>query len=510
MGENSVGALPVHLRKETAYQKRLSCARELFVSYANRLRDRRTPVLAVLGLYLILSNLPLLLSAGTLDGLPHGYINVECLLIGALGIYLPRGVVFAALLLESTLDLAYSICYTYRFSLGELLTSFRYLTSMPAVRLMQGSLILGLSVVACAVLALARPRRQTRMFTTAALLACIAVPTVIDMINGQNFLWRKDATLSSYRLVRSPALVLVLWEISSIRIGLHSHSTNDSPMNSASAAMMGYFDGRASGAESPNVVLIMVESWGLPLDSRLAHGLIASYDDPRIASRYKISLGTAPFTGLTVPGEARELCHSTIGFGILYAAPELRERCLPAFFHEHGYQNIAIHGFVGPMFYRNIWYPALGFDRSWFRSDLRKIGMPDCPGAFPGICDRSIAGWIGGSLLSEQKEKPQFIYWVTLNSHLPEPAHPDLPDDGVCATQPTLRNSAALCSWFRLVRAVHESMEQTALIRTARPTVFILVGDHAPPFSDPELRAKFSNTEVPYEMLMPLPPSDPQ
>jgi phosphoglycerol transferase MdoB-like AlkP superfamily enzyme len=106
--------------------------------------------------------------------------------------------------------------------------------------------------------------------------------------------------------------------------------------------------------------------------------------------------------------------------------------------------------------------------------------------------------------LSEQQDRPRFIYWVTLNSHLPEPAHPDLPDDGVCATQPALKNSAALCSWFRLVRAVHQSVEQTALIPTARPTVFVLVGDHAPPFGDPQLRADFSRTQVPYEILTPV------
>jgi len=42
-----------------------------------------------------------------------------------------------------------------------------------------------------------------------------------------------------------------------------------------------------------------------------------------------------------------------------------------------------------------------------------------------------------------------------------------------------------------------------ALGATARPTVFVLVGDHAPPFGDPELLAEFSSTQVPYVMLTP-------
>jgi hypothetical protein len=43
---------------------------------------------------------------------------------------------------------------------------------------------------------------------------------------------------------------------------------------------------------------------------------------------------------------------------------------------------------------------------------------------------------------------------------------------------------------------------------TAKPTVFVLVGNHAPTFADPQLQADFSSTQVPYVMLTPvaLPP----
>jgi len=37
----------------------------------------------------------------------------------------------------------------------------------------------------------------------------------------------------------------------------------------------------------------------------------------------------------------------------------------------------------------------------------------------------------------------------------------------------------------------------------ARPTVFVIVGDHAPPFGDPGLRSRFSQTDVPYVVLLP-------
>ncbi|MGD0630495.1 MAG: sulfatase-like hydrolase/transferase [Terracidiphilus sp.] len=238
-------------------------------------------------------------------------------------------------------------------------------------------------------------------------------------------------------------------------------------------------DRRRSSAVAPNVVLILVESWGLLLDPHLAQAITAPFDDPRIARKFQTSYGSVPFTGLTLPGEARELCHSTLGFGILRASGETAKQCLPAYFQARGYQSIAIHGYVGQMYNRTELYPNLGFNQVWFGPVLEKLGLPDCRGAFPGICDTSIASWIGSSLLPGDQSKPRFIYWVTLNSHLPIPGNPDLPDDGVCAARPALQNSAALCSWFRLVRGVHQAVQQIALAPSARPTVFLLVGDHS-------------------------------
>ncbi len=126
--------------------------------------------------------------------------------------------------------------------------------------------------------------------------------------------------------------------------------------------------------------------------------------------------------------------------------------------------------------------------RNW-----RKRGLPEaCPGAFPGICDTAIPKWVGKEILLTGSAAPKFVYWVTLNSHIPVPAHANLPPDGICERQPDLQSSSALCSWFRLVRAVHGSVQQLALAPESRPTIFVVVGDHAPPFANPRLRVKFS------------------
>ena len=467
--------------------------------------DMRIPFYLIVVLYLVLPNIPLLLSTRTLGALPHGYINLEYLLIGALGVILPRSAVFVLLLIGSLADFAYSVCYTYQFSLENLLSSLRYLPLLPMNRLLEGLVFLAVGILFSFALALVRPLPQKRLWTAGGLLACVVIITPIDILCGQNPIWHKDVALSPYRVTRSPIFTLGVREVAARFINKKERQAGDAPMRSASSSVISFFNSKRKPEESPNFVLIVVESWGLALDSHLAQQLTAPYDDPYITMKYDVSHGTVPFTGLTVPGEARELCQSTIAFGILNAPQELVEKCLPAFFHARGYQNLAIHGYVGQMFYRSNWYSRVGFDRTWFGPDLHKIGLPNCRGAFPGICDASIAGWIGGSLLSANQGKPQFIYWVTLNSHLPVPAHPDISDDGVCTTQPELRNSTALCSWFRLVRVVHQSVQQAALEANARPTVFILVGDHAPPFGDPKLRAEFSGTEVPYVILTPRP-----
>lgn len=460
----------------------------------------KSPTILFAFLYLILPNLPLLLSTRALGATSHGYINLEYLLIGAVGIFLPRGVVFLLLAVDSLADVAYTICYTYQFSLEDMLSSIRYLLALPRGRVLEGVAMLLVVLAVCTVLAIARPRPQKRLWAAGALLVLIALLTPVDLISGQNPLAHRDLSLLSFRVARCPVFTLLWRETKEI------HANGASPngvrvVPSASSGAVSLLESRPGA--SPNVVLVLVESWGLMNDPHLAQALAASYNDPRIARKYKVVNGTVGFSGLTVPGEARELCHSSVGFGIIDNTAEHAEQCLPAYFHQHGYQDIAIHGYVGEMFYRRTWYRKLGFDRTVFERGLKKSGLPSCRDAFPGICDTSIARWIGSSLFSVDQRKPKFIYWVTLNSHIPVPEHPDLPEDGFCATQPALHQSAPLCSWFRLVRAVHQSVQETALGATARPTVFILVGDHAPPFSNPQLRDQFSSTQVPYIMLIP-------
>jgi hypothetical protein len=449
-----------------------------------------------------LLSLPLAFMAHSLALLPRGYINLEYLLIGAFSVFLPRSVVLVMLFLESLADIACAISQTYMLSVKDMFESLRSLHSLPTSRIIEIVAAFALLTVFCAAAAHVLHRTEDRLWVAGSFMLLIAIVISTALLMGQNPFKRADVMYSHKRLARSPVLSLVRSESFFHNVDLAAHSTDGGGMNSASSHAMDFLN-RPYAVKSPDVVLIVVESWGLPLDAHIARALNAPYDDPRVARKYGVSFGAVPFGGSTVPGEARELCQSRMGFDLLIASPESLRGCLPALFHARNYENLAIHGYYGSMFQREIWYPKIGFDQVWFRADLDKMKLPECDGAFPGICDAAIAGWIGSSLLSVDTGKPRFIYWVTLNSHLPVPAHPNLTDDGVCSTLPLLRDSVPLCSWFRLVRNVHHSVQQLALSPSARPTVFVVVGDHAPPFADSKQRQNFSATDVPYVLLTP-------
>lgn len=463
----------------------------------------RLPVSLVALGYLVLPSLLSLLSIRWLNAMPHGFVNLEVLAIGAAGVFLPRWTVFLLLLVDLLADCAYSICYTYQFSVSDLIESLHFVSALPSSRIAAGCGVVAVALLLCWALTLLRPRAGGRVHAAYLLLGLTVVLLPIDMLSGQNPLWQRDVSLLSGRVARSPVLTLVVRAQAARRTEWRARSAENVNMDSASAQLTPWLGALASGATRPNVVLIVVESWGLSLDPHMAQELIAPYAEPTIVGSYRVTHGTAPFGGLTVPGEARELCRSTMGFGILHPSHEMALQCLPGQLHALGYRNTALHGYAGEMFYRAAWYRELGFNRTWFGPELRQAGLPRCEGAFPGICDGAIARFIGGSLLDEPTASPQFIYWVTLNSHLPVPARPDLPADSACAADAALRDSAALCSWFRLVHAVHASVSQVATQQLARPTIFILVGDHAPPFADPHLRSEFSASQVPYVMLTP-------
>jgi len=271
----------------------------------------KAPPYGIVLLYLTAANVPLLLFNRIFGATAHGLINIECLLIGAMSVFVPRATVFLLLCAAALADFAYSICYTFQFSLAQILQSLRYLGLLPRATVIEGFALLPVVILLCAALSMLRPRPSTRPATAAAMLALVAVLVPIDILSGQNPAWHAgDVALLPFRVTRTPLLALCVREVKTERVYATARGAIVEPMAAASDQALALLAGRPAGAESPNVVLVVVESWGALADPQLAHALTAPYSDPRIEARYIASYGTVPFTGLTVPGEARELCHS--------------------------------------------------------------------------------------------------------------------------------------------------------------------------------------------------------
>src|ERR1700733_2043017 len=100
-------------------------------------------------LYLSLPNLPPLISARLLGASAHGYINLDYLMIGAVGVFLPRGALLLLLCLESIVAFAGGVCTTFQFSLEDLLSSLRYLPALPWERVLEGIAVVTAGILAC-------------------------------------------------------------------------------------------------------------------------------------------------------------------------------------------------------------------------------------------------------------------------------------------------------------------------------------------------------------------------
>jgi hypothetical protein len=195
------------------------------------------------------------------------------------------------------------------------------------------------------------------------------------------------------------------------------------PATFSSAATQTGFEALAE--DGNHLVIVMVEALGLPNDPALRARLMKRWQRSDIAGRYQVQTGSTPFWGSTTYGEMRELCGRWGDYHPLKSAPD--PTCLPARLAARGYQTSAVHGFDQGFFERTAWYPNAGFQQLIFRDQLARSGAATCGGVFPGACDRDIPARIGERL--KRAETKQFVYWLTLSSHLPVPKSDTLGTD---------------------------------------------------------------------------------
>lgn len=253
-----------------------------------------------------------------------------------------------------------------------------------------------------------------------------------------------------------------------------------------------------SHVHARNLVVIIVESWGVSSNAFDRAVAAKIWNPARWRARYDVTQGTSRYFGSTTSAELRELCaawadYENYDFG--------RSNCLPRTFREAGFQVEAIHSFNGVFFDRAAWYPKIGFAKSSFADDLSRMGAAHCGSVFPGVCDRDVPRLIARKL-REEPQKRKFLYWLTVNGHIPVPAGDDLrTDDCMLGTAAWRSEFPMLCRGFELQRQLADSLTAEVMRPDFPDTDILIVGDHMPPYFQRDLRTRFDSAHVPWIML---------
>jgi hypothetical protein len=272
----------------------------------------------------------------------------------------------------------------------------------------------------------------------------------------------------------------------------------DEPMESA-AKSSGFM--AAAGANGSNVVMIIVESLGYFRDPAARDRIAAPLSDANIDKDYVVTAGHTTYYGSTTSAEMRELC-DTRTFYTEFVKKD-GDSCLPNLLAARGYTSIAVHAFSGGMFHRSKWYPIVGFDQELFGDDLIKTTHRVCGSAFRGACDADLAPLIAAaSKRAALRQRPRFIYWLTLNTHIPV-APGEALTNFHCERDDTGFGVPSVCRMAELWHDVFMVVATIARDPAIAPAEILVVGDHAPPLWSRRGRAQFAPGEVAWYRLQP-------
>lgn len=328
-------------------------------------------------------------------------------------------------------------------------------------------------------------------------LICAAALAGILVVASRQF--RKPTTLAPLRLVIAMALTIIAaWadvQMSKADRGTYSRlPAADAPFTSA-VGKSG-IDRLATGKR--HMVVIMVEAMGAPTDPAVRKHLIDIWAPAAVRDRYQVTTGDTFFYGSTTSGEMRELCGRWGDYRDLIEKSD--PNCLPHRLASKGYHSQAWHSFSGRMFDRNLWYPHAGFEEMRFGERLMADGADICPGVFPGACDRDVPRQIGRVL--KQAKQPQFLYWLTVNSHLPVLKNKRLQtldcsrfDKALDAAYPMT------CRLLQLFGQTGDALAREIIAEDFPDSDILIVGDHLPPFFDRYHREQFEPDRVPWILL---------
>ncbi|MBP6581479.1 MAG: sulfatase-like hydrolase/transferase, partial [Sphingorhabdus sp.] len=282
--------------------------------------------------------------------------------------------------------------------------------------------------------------------------------------------------------------------------GMRGHYKRIAPEGAyfSSGAVQSGIEARADGTR--HIIVVMVESLGLPRgNAEMQRLLFAEYkNNPAIRARYDLSQGHNPYYVSTTAGEVRELCGR---WGDYYDLVDRKDsNCMPARLANRGYATHAMHSFIGSFFERDQWYPNIGFQKTEFGPLLIERGARNCGGVFAGACDRDVPQQMADML--KKATKPTFLYFLTVNTHLPVPPGMNLNNEDCERLSPKLEKAfPQICRQFVMWHDFNNAMVQEIVAKDFPAADILIVGDHMPPYFDRYHRSQFDPAHVPWLYL---------
>jgi len=257
------------------------------------------------------------------------------------------------------------------------------------------------------------------------------------------------------------------------------------------------------------IVLVVVESWGSfvrPQDDTFVR---APLDAPGVNARFETFAGAVHSHGHTSEAELRELCSVRMNYQEALRIP-LREetrllasRCLPSVLGRRGYRTVALHGFLPYFYQRPVWYAAVGFREVHFLGDTIFHTSRLCGTAFRGVCDDDALAAVRRRLTDDTASGKVLLYLVTLGTHLPVGQAVAAASPGFCALTPSTSADAQVCALALEVGQVLAAIARIASDDAVRDAVWIVVGDHPPPFLGGARKRLYAQDQVPFVALVP-------
>lgn len=478
-----------------------SLARQLRSRGSSLMNGRFAPLMLAMLAFVLLPNLPYHGWLGRFTP-TRALINIDYLLLGIAAPFLSPMLVIIGFILLALLDAFVFISTLYHFTPRELMLSFTYARYSP-IKLNDLPFLDVMTAAVTVIVAITLAQRVAALKRwSGSLLLALLLPmlVVVDIGNGTNT-YGLFTHLPFYTRIQRVA-------VNPVNSGLLAsdpaaflptrHKPTMAKADSASRIALGLWRRLpVRGTDGTNIALVLVESWG-QIDDRpaLTRAIVAPLLTRKIAARYDVRLGSIGFRGSTTSAELRELRGLRGSYRDLFNLP--RFRCLPDTFHAMGYDVTGMHGFHGDMFDRTSWWPYLGIQRHVFMDDLRRVGnVRTCGTAFPGVCDEDLIRAAADRLRSSH----QFVYALTLNSHLPLGEVRNVATSLWCGKLPVPLDDER-CALAEQWHHVFTALARHAMRTDVRPTQFIIVGDHSPPLLGVANR-NFSARQVPYILLTP-------